>query len=83
MTNEEGRTWMRAKVRQGVALLVLGLALVVLGVVYTERPGSQGVAGLWIGSLGVLLLVVGGLFCKWGIAGPLPSRFPALEDRDD
>lgn len=78
--------WQRRKLAQGIVLILIGVTMVVVGSIWagTEAGGAT-MNGIWLGTAGVLILVVGALFAKWGIVGPLPQGMQQrslLEEND-
>ena len=70
---EEAERWRRMMRIVAVTLLPLGAALIVAGSLWMARTNG-GFGGYFLASLGVLVLVVGGLCGKFALVGPLPRR---------
>lgn len=75
--------WRKQRGLAGLVLMLAGLVLVVVG---SARIGTQEAdavsQGAWIGSAGILCIVVGGLLCRLAVAGPFPRDLvgPGLQD---
>lgn len=64
------KAWRRRMGRRAVALVPLGALLLGVG---ASLAGGDGMAGYLVGSLGVVLLVVGALCAKFAAFGPVPN----------
>ena len=71
------RRWVRRMTMASLALLVVGLALMIVGsIIAGARPASP-MGGIGVGLVGVFLLAAGGLFGKFAVAGPYPDNLEA------
>lgn len=65
----------------GLLGLVAGSTLLMAGGIWAGmRTGEEAMPGIWLGTFGTLITVVGGLLLKWRFFGPLP---PALQPKED
>ena len=64
--------WRKRMKVWAIVLLVAGLALLMGGSIWMGRTTSMG--GFWLGSAGVLALVMGAFFGMLAAAGPLPKH---------
>lgn len=65
----------------GLLGLVAGSTMLMVGGIWAGmRVGQEAMTGIWLGSFGTLVTVVGGLLLKWRFFGPLP---PSLQPQED
>lgn len=65
----------------GLLGLVAGSTMLMAGGIWAGmRNGEAAMPGIWLGTAGTLVTVVGGLLLKWRFFGPLP---PSLRPEDE
>ena len=65
--------WKRNRVLGGVLLMPVGVGLLIAGSALAWN--ATALLGFTVGSVGVLLIVLGALFIRHAVAGPFPARF--------
>lgn len=70
------RSWRRRMFAWGTVLLVAGMALMMGGGLYAGmQQDDTALRGIWIGSAGAVAIVVGGVFLKGALFGPVPAAY--------
>jgi len=65
------QAWRRGKMRSGLTMVPVGVFL--LGAGAWLAVGPEGMTGYAVGAAGVFLIVLGSLFVKFAVAGPVPA----------